>query len=118
MTRQVQDEHAPARPRTERVRATLVPVLRAGPDFLAGSLHADDMTDTMITAARTYRDEGLALTGIGAAGATPEDRELDAVMKELYVCGSGYQAGRCEADCVARTMTAVMGQFGDLAADA
>lgn len=111
--------HTPGQTRTEIAHAALVPVLKVTPDFLAGRLHADAMTDTMIAAARTYREEGLRLPGDGAdaervEAVTPKEQDLDAVMKELYVCGTGYQAGRCEADCVERTMSHVMAQFGHL----
>jgi hypothetical protein len=44
-----------------------------------------------------------------------ESPEFRAALVELYTCGSGYLADRCDSDCVVRTMVQIMGEFGDLA---
>ena len=40
-----------------------------------------------------------------------EGLELRAVFSEIYGCGSGYLADRCDSDCVARTMVQILGEF-------
>jgi hypothetical protein len=103
------------------MHAALSPVLEIGPAFLAGGLNADAMATTMVRAVREYSDGGR---GRQHAGARPDDEgaptgtsieALHAALAEIYTCGSGYLAGRCEADCVARTMAQIMREFGDLA---
>jgi hypothetical protein len=106
-----------------RMRAALSPVLAIGPDFLAGRLHADDMAQTMVQAVQRYSDSEKARQHAGPG--SDEDRagaptsqavqELHAALAEIYTCGSGYLADRCDSDCVARTMVQIMGEFGDLA---
>lgn len=106
--------------KTERLHAALTPVLEIGPDFLAGRRHADDMAHTMVASATAYREGELARQAAGedVSAGSGEIRHLDAAMKEIYVCGSGYLAQRCGADCVARTMTQIMGELGHLAPQA
>ncbi|MEO6826156.1 MAG: hypothetical protein ABI255_11320 [Microbacteriaceae bacterium] len=112
---------------TQRMRAALSPVLAVGPDFLAGRRDAEEMANTMLRAVREYAEGEQALQH--AAERTDEDSapasapasastaagQLHAALVEIYTCGSGYLADRCDADCVARTMTTIMGEFGDLA---
>jgi hypothetical protein len=106
-----------------RMRAALSPVLAIGPDFLAGRLHADDMAQTMVRAVQQYSDSEQARqhSGLGpdadSAGAAASEaaQELHAALAEIYTCGSGYLADRCDSDCVARTMVQIMGEFGGLA---
>jgi uncharacterized protein YfaQ (DUF2300 family) len=106
-----------------RMRAALSPVLAIGPDFLAGRLHADDMAQTMVRAVQQYSESEQARQNAGPgpdedrAGAPTSQaaQELHAALAEIYTCGSGYLADRCDSDCVARTMEQIMGEFGDLA---
>lgn len=131
----------PATPR-EHLRAALAEVVALGPGFLAGTVHADDMAHCMVRAVREHADalvpggaasgaatSGAAISGAathvpGAAGpghAASEDvsshdlPELMAAAGEVYTCGSGYLAGRCDSDCVMRTMADIVAEFGDLA---
>lgn len=105
----------------ERMQQALSPVLAVGPDFLAGRLHADDMAHTMVQAVQDYAQDEKArqssgtvdAAGVGAASRSPQ--ELEAALVEVYTCGSGYLADRCDSACVARTMTQIMGEFGELA---
>jgi hypothetical protein len=39
-------------------------------------------------------------------------QELQAGLAEIYACGSGCVADRCDSDCVARTMAQIMDEFG------
>lgn len=113
-------ESAGATGQVERMRAAVRPVLVLGPDFLAGKRHADDMANTMVHAVQTFvSQERARADDVGSApeassDAAREARELEALFSELYTCGSGYLANRCGADCVARTMTQVVGEFGHL----
>lgn len=111
--------------RAQGMRNALDPVLALGPDFLSGQREANDMAHAMVRAVRTYSDGEAALTAAGTqtdgaptTESAREERELDAVMKEVYVCGSGYLAQRCDAACVARTIRQILGEFGEAAPDA
>lgn len=106
------------------MQAALSPVLTIGPDFLAGRRDADEMTHTMVRAVQEYaRDEQARhdanVRGEDAAS-DPDStgrlaQELQAALAEIYTCGTGYLANRCDSDCVARTMVQIMDEFGDLA---
>ena len=105
----------------QRMQAALSPVLMIGPDFLAGRRDADEMAHTMVRAVQEYADgerarqQAGARSDTGPAPVSPAAQELQAVLAELYTCGSGYLANRCDSDCVARTMVQIMDGFGDLA---
>jgi hypothetical protein len=106
----------------QRMQAALSPVLEIGPEFLAGRLHADDMAQTMVRAVQDYsakeqarRADARPGSGDGGASASEAAHELRAALAEIYTCGTGYLADRCDADCVARTMVEIMREFGDLA---
>jgi hypothetical protein len=106
----------------QRMQAALSPVLEVGPEFLAGRLHADDMAQTMVRAVQDYsakeqarRADAPPASGDGGASASEAAHELRAALAEIYTCGTGYLADRCDADCVARTMVEIMREFGDLA---
>lgn len=111
----------------QRLRSALAPVVIAGRDFLAGRVDADGMTSTMVRAVREYYEvedapsDGADHAGTPAVGrsildaAQQESHELQAVLAEVYTCGSGFRARRCDADCVARTMSQIVREFGDLA---
>ncbi|MDN5797060.1 MAG: hypothetical protein L0H79_15060 [Intrasporangium sp.] len=104
------------------MQAALAPVLTLGPEFLSGRRDADDMAHTMVRAVQEYvGDEGTRQPAAAPAGAerapAPSSRaaqELEAALAEIYACGSGYLADRCDSDCVARTMSEIMGEFGHL----
>ena len=108
---------------TLRMQAALSPVLTIGPDFLAGRRGVDEMTHTMVRAVQEYAQDEQARQDAGephgedaapsSAGRTAQ--ELQAALAEIYTCGTGYLADRCDSDCVARTMVQIMDEFGDLA---
>ncbi|MEO7123310.1 MAG: hypothetical protein ABI400_09405, partial [Lacisediminihabitans sp.] len=106
-----------------RMQAALSPVLVIGPDFLAGQRDADDMAHTMVQAVQAFanaeraRQENTSQLDADSAPVPPARpaQELQAALIEIYTCGSGYLADRCDSDCVVRTMTQIMGEFGDLA---
>lgn len=108
---------------TERILAALSPVLVMGPEFLAGRVDAEDMAHTMVRAVETYASGERAPQQVSAqpegdsapAPMRPTVRELEAALAEIYGCGSGYLAHRCDSDCVARTMVQIMGELGGLA---
>ena len=105
------------------MQAALSPVLVIGPEFLAGRLEAEDMAHTMVRAAQAYVDGERARQQNGVqpdedsapASVRRAAQELQAALAEIYTCGSGYLADRCDSACVARTMVGIMGEFGDLA---
>lgn len=107
---------------TQRMQAALSPVLVIGPDFLAGERDADDMAHTMVRAVQEFVDgerareqaDASAEDEPASASASRSAQELQAALAEIYTCGSGYLADRCDSDCVARTMAQIMGEFGDL----
>lgn len=110
----------------ERLRGALTPVVVVGRDFLAGRLDANSMTSTMVRAVREYYEAEDARnssdhTGEQVAARSTSDaarrefQELEATLAEVYTCGSGFRAQRCDADCVARTMSQIVHDFGDLA---
>lgn len=76
------------------------------PSFLRGEVDAGHMANTMVAAARQGLQAGASLEPPAQA------RALGAALHELQVCGSGYLAGRCDGACVARTMTAMLREFG------
>ena len=107
----------------QRMQAALSPVLMIGPDFIAGRRDADDMAHTMVRAVKEYVDGERARQQASVrpdedpapASASRSAQELQAALAEIYTCGSGYLADRCDCDCVVRTMVQIMGEFGDLA---
>lgn len=107
----------------QRMRAALSPVVTIGPDFLAGRRDADDMAHTMVAAVEAYANGERAresASGSSIQKSVPaSDREaaleLRAVLSEIYGCGSGYLAARCDSDCVVRTVVHIMSEFSDLA---
>lgn len=98
----------------------MVPVVTLGPDFLAGRCDADAMANTMLAAVRNYVEAAKAVEppGPSVTEGSSEDiaeaEQLGAALREIHTCGSGYLADRCDADCVARTMTQIMAEFGAL----
>ena len=94
-----------------RMRAAIDKAVAVAPGFLHGEVDADHMAHTMVGAVRSYVEQDRADGGDGN-GRGPEARQLQNVLAELMACGSGYLAGRCDAACVARTMTQMMREFG------
>lgn len=94
-----------------RMRAAITQAVAVGPGFLRGDIDAERMAKTMVQAVRAYAEQEAAAGGDGAAHG-PEAEALKPVLAELMACGSGYLAGRCDAACVARTMTEMVHEYG------
>lgn len=96
----------------DRIKAAVDSAVSIGPGFLRGDVDADTMANTMLGAVHSY----VAAEKADGRDGSPIDQhsaELFPVMQELLACGGGYLAGRCDADCVARTMTQLVGEFGE-----
>lgn len=94
-----------------RMRAAIDKAVAVAPSFLRGDVDANHMTNTMVQAVRTYLEQEQAAGNDG----TPQSAEaqgLQRTLAELMGCGSGFQAHRCDAACVARTMTQMVHEFG------
>lgn len=96
---------------SQSMRAALTPVVEVGPAFLGGTVPAEQMAHTMVQAVQDYVAAQQGRPQTEPAGR--EGRLLQSALGELYTCGSGFLAGRCDADCVARTMTQIVREFGD-----
>lgn len=94
-----------------RMRSAIHKAVAVGPDFLRGTVDADHMANTMVAAVRGYAEQERAAGGDGMPRGN-EAQALQNVLAELMTCGSGYLAHRCDAACVARTMTAMVHEFG------
>lgn len=94
-----------------RMHAAIEQAVAVAPGFLRGDVDADHMANTMVMAVRHYAEQEHAA---GNDGAPPdaESKALQGTLAELMACGSGYLAGRCDAACVARTMTQMAHEFG------
>lgn len=93
-----------------RMRAAVEQAVAVAPGFLRGDVDADHMANTMVQAVRNYAEQEQAAGSDG----TPQNAEAQALqgaLAELMGCGSGYLAGRCDAACVARTMTEMVREF-------
>ena len=95
-----------------RMRAAIEQAVSVGPSFLRGDINADQMANTMVKAVHGYAEQERAAGGDGAPHGA-ETRQLQNVLAEMMGCGSGYLAGRCDAACVARTMTQMVHEFGE-----
>lgn len=89
------------------MRAAVDSALASGPGFLRGEIDADTMATTMVRAAQGYAAREQTA---GAAAADPRAAQWREALAELMTCGSGYLAGRCDADCVARTVAYLLGE--------
>ncbi|WP_344784934.1 hypothetical protein [Microbacterium kribbense] len=100
---------------TRRMHEAMAPVLQIGPDFLAGRRDADEMAHTMVGAVQRFVSAERTRQGVADEhGAQIQvSGQLQATLSELYGCGAGYLADRCDSACVARTMTEIMREFGD-----
>jgi hypothetical protein len=97
--------------RAGRMRTAIGRAVAVGPGFLRGDIDADRMAHTMVRAVRDYAEQERAAGGDSVPQGA-EDQALQNVLAELMACGSGYLAGRCDAACVARTMTQMVHEFG------
>ena len=94
----------------ERMRAAIAQAVAIAPRFLRGDVNADLMANTMVGAVRTYVEQERT-SGSDGAPQGAEAQALQGTLAELMGCGSGYLAGRCDAACVARTMTQMVHEF-------
>ena len=102
MSKEIQDSQV------RQIRKAIHKVVEVGPDFLAKKISADQMAHTMIQAVDEYVKEA------GSEHLKPqseEAQELMSVLAELRGCGSGFLANRCDAACVARTITYMVDEF-------
>ncbi|MEO6800275.1 MAG: hypothetical protein ABI178_10090 [Rhodanobacter sp.] len=93
-----------------RMRAAVRQAVAVAPGFLRGDVDADHMAKAMVHAVRGYVEQEEA----SGSDQGPHDAEAEALqgtLAELMACGSGYLAGRCDAACVARTMTQMVREF-------
>ena len=93
-----------------RMRAAVEQAVAVAPGFLRGDTDADHMAKTMVHAVRNYVEQERA-AGSDAAAHNAEAQALQGTLAELMACGSGYLAHRCDAACVARTMTQMVREF-------
>ena len=96
-----------------RMRAAIQLAVAVAPGFLRGDVDADHMANTMVHAVRGYLEQEQSTGGDGAPH-DAESRALQGTLAELMACGSGYLANRCDAACVARTMTEMVHEFGSI----
>ena len=110
--RQHESAVAPPAPMTqvERMRAAIAQAVAVAPSFLCGDIDAEHMTKTMVDAVRDCVEQEHAAGGNGNTQ-NAEFHALQEALAELKACGSGYLAGRCDAACVARTMTQMVHEF-------
>ena len=104
--------HASSAPSTQvgRMRAAVEQAVAIAPGFLRGDVNAEHMTKTMVHAVNHYAEQERAAGGDGVPRSA-EAQALQGTLAELMACGSGYLAGRCDAACVARTMTQMVHEF-------
>lgn len=104
--------HASSVPTTQvgRMRAAVEQAVAIAPGFLRGNVDVDHMTKTMVHAVNGYLEQERAAGSDGTPRGA-EAQALQGTLAELMACGSGYRAGRCDAACVARTMTQMVREF-------
>lgn len=95
----------------DRIRAAIDAPIGMGPGFLRGEVAVKEMTDAMIAAVHTFQS-GEESAGRGMRPLGTRSTTLFPVLQELIACGGGFQAGRWDAACVARTMTLLVKEFG------
>ena len=98
-----------------RMRAAIAQAVAIAPRFLRGDVNADLMANTMVRAVNTYVEQERVAGSDGTPQGT-EAQALQGTLAELMGCGSGYLAGRCDAACVARTMTQMVHEFAPASA--
>ncbi|WP_417562637.1 hypothetical protein [Microbacterium sp.] len=95
----------------ERMKAAIDGAVAIGPGFLRGDVSVDAMTKAMVAAVQGYLADEAA-DGRDGSPLGESSAQLFPVLRELNTCGGGFRAGRCDADCVARTMTYLVSEFG------
>lgn len=95
----------------ERIRMAIDEVIALGPAFIRGDITVGVMTDAMLASVADYQ-RGEEVAGREVMPLGPRSTELFPVFQEFVACGGGYQAGRCDADCVVRTMTHLVDEYG------
>lgn len=93
-----------------RMRAAVDEAVAVAPGFLRGDIDADHMAKTMVHAVNHYVEQERTAGGDGIPRSA-QAQALQGTLEELMGCGSGYLAGRCDAACVARTMTEMVREF-------
>jgi len=94
-----------------QIREAISKVVAVGPDFLSKKIPADKMAHTMVKAVDDYAKKANQEGTLRPA--SNEARELLGVLQEIEGCGSGFLADRCDADCVARTITYILDEFSE-----
>ena len=109
---QHETRRASAVPMTQvgRMHAAVDQAVAVAPGFLRGDVDANHMAKTMVHAVRNYTEQEKA-AGSDGNPHNAEAQALQGALAELMACGSGYLAGRCDAACVARTMTEMVREF-------
>lgn len=92
----------------ESMKEAIQKVVAVGPDFLHHKITAVEMAHTMINSV----EECVQKTG-NFVPQTREESELYEVLGELMGCGSGFLENRCDAACVARTISYMVDEFSD-----
>lgn len=95
----------------DHLKQAIGKVVKIGPDFLSKKISPEDMTHAMVNSVQEYKNQSELNGGFTPHSAQAE--ELLNVLKEIKGCGSGYLAKRCDADCVARTITFLVDEFGE-----
>lgn len=92
-----------------QMRDAIGKIVAVGPDFLAKKIPAEKMAHTMVSAIEHYAEQAKKHGSLQPK--TNEARELMEVLGELMGCGSGFLEQRCDAACVARTITYIVNEF-------
>lgn len=93
----------------KQIKSAIHKVVEIGPTFLSDKITADEMAHTMITAVKNYAEEAEKADQLKPK--SDEAEELTEVLQEIMGCASGYLAQRCDAACVARTITYLVNEF-------
>lgn len=92
-----------------QIRDAINKVVAAGPDFLANKIPAEKMAHTMVKAVEDYAKQAQQEGNLRPK--SNEAQDLLGVLQEIQGCGSGFLADRCDAACVARTITYIVNEF-------
>lgn len=94
-----------------QMKSAINKVVTVGPQFLAKKIPAEKMAHTMIQAVEEYAQEAKKQGTMQPK--SREAQELQGVLREILGCGSGFLDQQCDAACVARTITYVVGEFAE-----
>lgn len=92
-----------------QMKEAIKKIVSVGPDFLAKKIPAEKMAHTMIRAVEDYATKAKEENNLQPK--SYEARELQDTLREILGCGSGFLDQRCDADCVARTITYIVDEF-------